>query len=373
MNELLRFLTETTYLEMSLARLLLAFGLILAGFIVRKVLSSFVLHRLAQLTRRTDTELDDLLVSAAQRPLEIGVILAGIGFACGVLGLPVEPVNVRRLATAILTVAITLDVVWMLFRLIDGFSTFFEGISKETESKIDDALIPLFRKALKVFLGLLAFVVVIQNLGYSVTGIVAGLGVGGLALALAAQDTVANLFGSIMILLDRPFKVGDWVRGANFEGVVEEVGFRSTRVRTFPKTLVTVPNKEMANLIIDNQQAMPIRRMDIAVGVTYSTSAKQMRDLLAGLKQILSDHPDVRDDGILVRFTEFGGSSLNLLVRGFTDAVGFVEHTRIREDVLLKIMDLVESLDLEFAFPSQSLYFGKGEVLTVRNAETTER
>jgi len=225
--------------------------------------------------------------------------------------------------------------------------------------------VPLVSKAAKVFLGVLAFVVAVQNLGYSVAGILAGLGIGGLALALAAQDTVANVFGSIMILLDRPFRVGDWIRGADFEGTVEEIGFRSTRVRTFPKTLVTVPNKRMADMIIDNQQAMPVRRILMSLGVTYGTRPDQLRAAVAGINGIIASLPGIWTDGTLVRFHEFGASSLNIMVRCFTLDTAYDEHMRIREDLHLRIMELFEKLGLEFAFPSQTLYYGGGSRLHV--------
>lgn len=360
------YLTTTVYFGMTLANMILAFLIILAGLILRRFMSNFVLHRLAKLTEKSETDIDDLLVDALRKPIEAGIVLGAVGLAIGMLALPTEPVNVRRFAGALFSVAITMVVTWMIFRVIDTLGGFFSRRAAHTESTLDDALIPLFRKAIKVFFALLAVVVAIQNLGYSVTGIIAGLGIGGLALALAAQDTVANLFGSIMILLDRPFQVGDWVKGSDFEGVVEEIGFRSTRIRTFPKTLVTVPNREMANLIVDNHQAMPARRMDIAVGVTYDTTAAQMRELREALKQILRDQEGVIEDGILVRFRAFGGSSLDLLVRCFTQATGFVEHSAIQEEIMLKIMETLEERGLEIAFPSQSVYFGKDQELALK-------
>ncbi len=360
------YLTTTVYFGMTLANMILAFLIILAGLILRRFMSNFVLHRLAKLTEKSETDIDDLLVDALRKPIEAAIVLVAVGLALGILALPTEPVDLRRFGGALFSVAITVVVTWMIFRVIDTLGGFFTRRAAHTESTLDDALIPLFRKALKVFFAVVAVVVAIQNLGYSVTGIIAGLGIGGLALALAAQDTVANLFGSIMILLDRPFQVGDWVKGSDFEGVIEEIGFRSTRIRTFPKTLVTVPNREMANLIVDNHQAMPARRMSLAVGITYDTTAGQMRDLLEVLEQMLRDQEGILEDGILVRFRNFGDSSLDLLIRGFTGATGYVDHSRIQQEVMLRIMEILEERGLEMAFPSQSVYFGKDETLSLR-------
>ena len=366
MNAVIDFLQTTTFLGLPLSRLLLAFGFILAGFIVRKFLSDLILKVLGRLSRRTETELDDLLLAAVQKPLQVGVVLAAVGFGLLALGLPTEPADVHQTVFVLHTLALTLVITWLVFRLIDAFANFFASVAQRTESKLDDALIPLFRKALKVFVALLAFVVALQNLGYSITGLLAGLGIGGLALALAAQDTVANLFGSVMILIDRPFKVGDWIKGSDFQGTVEEIGFRSTRVRTFPKTLVSVPNKEMANMIIDNQQAMPMRRITFTVGVTYDTNAAQMRSALDAIREIIASLEGVAPESQLVRFTDFGGSSLDIGVRCFIHAIGYDAHSEVRERLLLLIMEKLEALGLSIAFPSQTLYFGQDEVLRIR-------
>jgi MscS family membrane protein len=363
MAEVLQYLKEVSVLGLSLDRIALAFAVILASLILKRILSTLILDRLISLAARTRTQLDDLLIEAVRRPVETGIILAGISIGVGILALPTDPVNVRKFVHVAMIAAITVVVAWLFFRLIDAFATYFESAAAETESKLDDALVPLFRKALKVFVGVLAFIVVVQNLGYSVSGILAGLGIGGLALALAAKDTLANIFGSITILIDRPFKVGDWVRGPNFEGVVEDIGFRSTRIRTFPKTLLSVPNNQMINMVVDNQQQMPMRRMDIEVGVTYDTNAAQMRRALQEIEEIVKSTEGAASEGMAVRFHDFGASSLVIKIKCFTRAIDYNNHSQIRQELLLAIMEKLEKLELEIAFPSQTLYFGKGQAL----------
>ncbi|RLG38368.1 MAG: mechanosensitive ion channel family protein, partial [Thermoproteota archaeon] len=271
----------------------IAFGVILASVIIRRLVVGVVISSATRLARKTRTELDNLLIEALRKPLEIGIIAISIGIATTVLGLPREPVDLPRIAGAILTFGVTVLAAWTLFRLIDALSKFLLEGAKKTESKIDDTLIPLFRKAAKIFVAVMAFVVAVQNLGYSISGLLAGLGIGGLAIALAARDTLANVFGSITILIDKPFKVGDWVSGPGFEGVVEEIGFRSTRIRTFHKTLISIPNNTLVNMTIDNRQAMPMRRMDFVVGVTYDTTVEQMRRALEEIRNILVSHEGV--------------------------------------------------------------------------------
>ncbi len=365
MSEVFRYLASTTVAGMSLENVVLAFLVILAGLFARKLLSGVVLRYISHLTRRTHTDLDDLILEAVRKPLEAGVVLVFVAVGVTVLQVPPEPASVRKVLHALMSLATTAVVTWLLFRVVDAFARYLSALAARTDSTVDDALIPLGQKAIKVFLALVAFVVALQNIGYSVAGLLAGLGIGGLALALAAQDTVANLFGSVMILLDRPFRVGDWIKGQDFEGTVEEIGFRSTRVRTFPKTLITVPNKQMANVVIDNQQAMPARRILINVGVTYDTTPAQMREAVAGIRAIIDRLPGMWPEGTLVRFHEFGASSLNIMVRCFTTNTGVDEHMRLREELHFAIMDLFESLGIAFAFPSQTVYYGGGEPLAL--------
>jgi MscS family membrane protein len=225
-----------------------------------------------------------------------------------------------------------------------------------TESTLDDQLIPFIRKTLRVFIVFLAILFLIQNLGYSISGLLASLGLGGLAVALAAKDSLSNIFGSIMILLDRPFIIGDWIKAGNLEGTVEEIGFRSTRIRTFSKTLITIPNSVLMNMSIDNFSQMPKRRIKLTVGVTYDTTPAQMRQAVAAIKQMLQEHPAIHQEFFLVNFTDFGVSSLDIMVYCFTTSTVWGEYLDAREDICLKIMEALAEIGLEIAFPSQTLY-----------------
>jgi len=372
MDSVIDFCRTTMVAGMAVGQLALAFACILGGLLVRKILGSVLLRSLLSLTKRTRTSLDDLLVEAIRRPVETGVLLAALALAISVLRLPTEPINIRGFAHNALVLAIAIVAAWLLFRLIDALAQYFGSIAVTTESRLDDALVPLFRKAMKIFVGVVAFVVVVQNLGYSVSGIVAGLGIGGLAIALAAKDTLANIFGSVTILIDRPFRVGDWIRTSEFEGTVEDIGFRSTRVRTFPRTVVVVPNNMLVNTIVDNQQEMPLRRILVTIGVTYDTRAPQMRQLIAEIEGILAATEGIAPDGQRVRFHDFGGSSLDLKIRCFTYALGYDEHSAVRQQLLLTVMEKLEELGLEIAFPSQTVYFGKDEVLPLHRVEPAD-
>ncbi|RLB60187.1 MAG: mechanosensitive ion channel family protein, partial [Deltaproteobacteria bacterium] len=203
---------------------------------------------------------------------------------------------------------------------------------------------------------IMACLMAIQTFGYPVTGVIASLGIGGLAFALAAKDTVSNIFGSLMIIFDRPFQVGDWIKAGDMEGTVEEVGFRSTKIRTFAKTLISVPNNIIANLALDNYSRMPKRRIRLTVGVSYDATPTQMREAVSRIRELLKTHPAIDQEFFLVNFTDFGASSLDIMVYCFTTTTVWGEYLDAREDVCLKIMDTLAELGLEIAFPSATVY-----------------
>jgi MscS family membrane protein len=198
---------------------------------------------------------------------------------------------------------------------------------------------------------------ILASLEVNVVALVSGLGIGGIAIALAAQDAVGNFIGTITIFADRPFRVGDWIQlGDKVDGTVEQIGFRSTKVRSFPKTLMSIPNKVLATEIVDNWSQMPKRRVKMFVGVTYSTSADQMEELLRRLRKMLAEDKDIHQEQIMVRFTDFGASSLDIMLYYFTKTTKWDAHLAIRERMNLNIMRIIHGLDLSIAFPTRSVH-----------------
>jgi MscS family membrane protein len=341
------------------------YGLALVAILIAlvgKKLFAFLLTRLiAPLTRRTETDLDDLLLECIRKPLELVVLIVGLFVAIQILKLPVEPTDVRGGAYALLRALVTIAGGWALFNMAGVFGRYLEELSARTENDLDDHLVPFVRKSLRVFIVLLAGIMVIQNLGYSTSGLLASLGIGGMALALASKDALANVFGSLMIIFDRPFKIGDVVVAGTMEGVVEEVGFRSTKIRTPAKTLISVPNSIIANMPLDNVSRMPRRRIKLTVGLTYATTPARMREAVARIRAMLKSHPEIDPDSVQVNFTDFGASSLDIAVTCFSVTTVLGEHLDVREDVCLKIMDLLEELGLQFAFPSRTVYLHRAD------------
>ncbi len=337
-------------------RLLVAVVIIFAGFLSRKLIVGIFNRYLKAFAEKSEAQWDDAVVELMPTPLSIMVQLMLWSVASGFLALPKKPVNFALYAEQGFKIALAFALGWTIFRLIDVIASSFARLSEKTDSKLDDQLVPLVRKTVKVVVFVTFFVMVVQNLGYSVTSLVASLGVGGLALALAAKDTIANLFGSVVVFTDRPFQVGDWVQFDGIEGTVEEVGFRTTRVRRFDKSLVTVPNQTFSTSPITNHSSRPIRRLDLMVGVTYETSAKQMRDLLEALRKLIKEHEAVDQSFHFVRFVELGDSALNVRIYCFSKSTVWTEHLDVQEDLLLQIMEIVQGLGLEMAFPTRTLY-----------------
>jgi MscS family membrane protein len=354
--ETLEQVLSGTFLGISAGRFAVAFGILIAVLVLKKVLAHVFTHILFPFAKKTASRYDDLFLAGLKKPAELLVVIGGLFVAVQVLRLPTEPVDVRRFAHAVLKGLVTFDVAWFLFNMVTLLEVYLGKWVSRTESTLDDHLLPFVRKSLRVFIVFLAVIMTIQNLGYSISGLLASLGIGGLAVALAAKDTLSNVFGSLMIVLDRPFHIGEWVKAGDLEGIVEEVGFRSTKIRTFAKTQISVPNSVITNLAIDNFSRMPKRRIKLTVGVTYETRPEQMREAVRRIRAMLTEHPAIDQEFKLVNFTDFGASSLDVLVYCFTRTTVWAEYLEARQDVCLRIMDILEGMGLEIAFPSRSIY-----------------
>ena len=342
--------------QTTLYRLGIAFGIILGALVVRTLAVYLLSHYVFRLTQLTDTDIDDLVIKALRRPLDAGIVLIGIYLA--VQSYKPSPQVLEWTGTLFSALFLVL-LAWLMLRLVNVLTYWLQGWAERVESPLADQLAPLIGQAARVLIGILAFLMIIQNMGYSISGLIATLGVGGLAVALAAQKTLSDFFGSIMLLIDRPFVVGDWIKSpdSGIEGTVERIGFRSTRIRTFEQTLITVPNSRLADFVTDNISRRGGRRVWITIGVTYDTKADQMREAVKRIKDILKEHSEVsKEFFLLVYFTDFGDHSLEIMVYYFTKTIAWADYLRIREDVNLKIMDALEEMGLSIAFPTRTVH-----------------
>jgi MscS family membrane protein len=235
------------------------------------------------------------------------------------------------------------------------------------------AMVPVARKIFKPIMFVLVLILALQNAGVNVGGLLAGLGIGGLALAMASKSTVENMLGGITIAFDRPFKVGDFIKVGDMLGVVEEVGLRSTRVRTLERTLVTVPNGQMVDAQVENYAKRDRVRLLFEIGVQYDTSLDQLRLIIDEMKRALLAHPSVWQESFRVRFAGFGDSALLIETFCFVDTTDFNEFTAVREDLFVKIAKIVDLAGAQFAFPSQTVYTGKAADADTKKAKLASK
>lgn len=354
--EIWQTLQQWSILDIPASRWFLAFILLVITLAVQRYFIKGFHHITHTITAHTETPLDDLLLTAAEKPASWLILIFGVMVSMHTLNPPSEAFPLIDIADKAARLAIIALGSWFTWRLINGFSAYFSARAAHTDTALDDQLVPFISKTLKIFLIFTLTLVLAQNMGYSISGLIASLGIGGLAVAMAAKDSISNIFGSIMILIDRPFTIGDWIKTKEFEGVVEEVGFRSTRIRTFAKTLVNVPNSQLANMVIDNIDAMPKRRVKMRIGITYDTTPEKMRQAIASIEKTLKHHVGVDQDFSLVKFDTFEDSSLSIFLYYFTKSTHWDEYLQVRQEINLEIMQALENLKLEFAFPSHSLY-----------------
>lgn len=243
-----------------------------------------------------------------------------------------------------------------LYRFVDILSLIMQKKAEQTETSLDDQLVPLFRKTAKVFVIGFGLVYLLNNLNFNLTALIAGVSIGGLAFALAAQDTIKNMFGSLMIFIDKPFQIGDLVSLEGTLGTIEEVGFRSTRIRTPANSLVSVPNGKVVDMVIDNLGLRKFRRFQTNISLTYDTPVELIETYVEGLKQIILAHPKTNKENFEVHLNDMAASSLNVFVNVFFDVPGWTEELKARHEIISEAIRLSETLKVRFAFPTQTLH-----------------
>lgn len=332
---------------------ILLMAVLFAGFVAGRAFGFAATLSLDRFLRRQFTRVDAGLLAKAIHPASVFVMVVLWGIGVAWMGLPV---TVLRIYLDAIKVAGVVAFVVTAYRLVDVGAAVLEIRAKATASRFDDLLVPLLRKSVKVFVVAVGVVMVAQNLGTDVTSLVAGLGLGGLAFALAARDTVGNLFGSVTVLVDRPFQVGDWVKIGDVEGMVEELGFRSTRIRTFYNSLITLPNSNLITSAVDNLGARTYRRWSTRLGVTYDTPPEAIDAFCEGIREVVRTHPYTRKDYYHVYFNEFGADCLEILLYVFFQTPDWPTELRERHRLGVDIVRLAHRLGVEFAFPTQTLY-----------------
>lgn len=331
----------------------IALGIFILFHLFRKVFTKYIFKLLLRMAKNTPTELLSNIFVAFEGPLRL--FFVGLGFYFSLMYLPLEE-KTDELIVQIYRSFIIFLIGYGLYNLAASTSVLFQKISKTIEIEIDELLLPFLSKLVRIIIIALMISVIAGEWGYDINGFVAGLGLGGLAFALAAKDAIANLFGGVVIITEKPFSIGDWIKTPSVEGTVEEITFRSTKVRTFAQAVVTVPNATLANEPITNWTKMGKRQITFRLGVTYSTPKEKLERCVKRIEMMLRNHPAIDQEVIFVRFDQFNDSSLDIFLYFFTKTTVWGEFLEIKENVNFKIMEILEQEGVSVAFPSRSVF-----------------
>lgn len=354
LREWLPFLAELP--EFAQRILLDLFPFLFAALVIwllRWLLTKMLLKPLRIVVSRTESQLDDSLVEACISPLRVAVVGFSLILVTLLFSFSAEVVQIAQAAGRSLLIGAVFFAMIRLFEVVSLQPAAFERL---TGISIPERLLPFLNTLLKFLILALGAIFILQELNFDVAALIASLGVVGIGISLASQNTVSNMFGFAAIVSDNPFKVGDFIRTPAVSGIVESVGVRSTRIRQLDQALVSVPNHLLTDAIVVNWSRMQKRRLDLTLTFTYSTSSEQMRALLEEIRTMLQSQEDIDAESIMVHFVDMNASSLDVRIICQVLNADFRAFTALKETVFLEIMGIAERLEVSFAFPSQSLY-----------------
>lgn len=334
------------------------FGLavLLAVLVFRRKLVRLILCIIKKVTGRFQAA--SAIADSFERPAVFFLTALSVYFGIGVFffaaGLRVEAAGFLVFLTKLLKICAICAITWGLMNAAPPIVEAIQGGEKD----VDKTLVVFFSKIVRVVLIIIAAVIVIAEIGYNISGLITGLGIGGLTVALAAKDSASNLFGGLIIIADKPFAVDDWIETPDLEGVVTDITLRSTRIRTFKDAEVIVPNSTLANSQIVNWSRMKKRRVSFHLGLTYGTPKEKLQQATDGIRSLLEKHPDVDPDVIVVTFDEFGAYSLDLQIYYFAVKTAWGDYMKVKQDVNLQIMSFLKSIDVDIAFPTHTIISG---------------
>jgi len=334
------------------------FGIILIGLIFKKLISKYLSNILYKVVGKKDNNVgidkfDELLT----KPIGFFIVLCFIYFGASYVSYPsFIDENFQSIFSKIFSLFLIYAIYKIFVKVIDYIGLILKQRAAETENKMDDQLIPFAIEIGRILVVIFALFFILGNVfDINITALATGLGIGGIAIAMASKESLENLLGSFTIFFDRPFTVGDVVKVGTVTGLVEKVGFRSTRIKTFDKSVVTVPNKKMIDAELDNLGLRPVRRVKFHIGLTYDTSTEQIKNIVSDIQEMINSHEKTNEEG-KVRFQEFGASSLDIMVLYYVNSPKWEDLIDVKEDVNYKIMDIVKKHNSDFAFPSTSVY-----------------
>jgi len=332
--------------------------LVFLGFLLDRVAVLLLVKGTHRALDRAGMKVEEKTLRRVFKPAGL-LVMALFWLSClPLLDLPESIWNITNVAATFVAAA---SGVWVAYRLVDIFTEAMQHKASRTASRFDDLLVPLISKSAKVFIVAFGLVFIAGNLRIDISSLLAGLGLGGLAFALAAKDTVGNLFGTLTIVLDRPFQVGDWVVIGKVEGTVERVGFRSSRVRTFYNSVITVPNGTLLTTAVDNLGMRRYRRWKTMISITYDTPPEKIEAFCEGIRELIRVHPYTRKDYFHCYLNAFAPSSLDIMLYVFHETPDWATELRERHRLGLDMIRLAGRLGVEFAFPTQTLHIDRPE------------
>jgi MscS family membrane protein len=340
-----------TYYGNTVLRWLTALAIIVGALIFAKVVYWIFGNTVKQLTKKTKTKLDDIIIDMIEEPIVFIITIGGVWYGLNTLELPEIA---HGWMGNILHFLVILTLAWLVSRLLDAFyREYLVPVAAKTETDLDDQLLPIVRKGTKMAVWAIGIIVALNNAGYDVGALIAGLGIGGLALAMAAKDTVSNIFGGFTIFTDRPFTINDRVKIAGYDGFIREIGVRSTRLETLEGRTVTIPNSKFSDSPVENVSMEPSRKVSVNLGLTYDTTPEKMKHAMEILKEIAAGHESLEEKMIL-SFNAFGDFAMNILFIYYIKAGSDIMGTQ--SDINMAILDRFNEAGLDFAFPTQTLY-----------------
>jgi len=346
------FLTDGLDYDL-LINLGISIAILVAFILFRNLFTKYVFQLIVKLAKKTPTEFLTQICLSFERPLGWAFIIVGLYVAMDYFPF-IEQHN--ALFLKFLRSMIIVLITWGLFNLSSPTTGILISVNEKLNNKIDKILLPFISRTIRVILIAISISIIGQEFDYDVNGLVAGLGLGGLAFALAAKEAVGNLIGGIVIVTEKPFSIGDWILTPSVEGTVEDINFRSTKIRTFSQALVTVPNSTLANEPITNWSRMGKRRITFHLGINYKTTKEQIQRVVSRIEQYLRTHEEVHPDTIMVALDHYNESSLDVLVYFFTNTTVWAEHVKIKHEINIAIMGILEDEGVETAFPSRTIY-----------------
>ncbi len=365
------FFAEEVLWGVAVGQLVIAVGLILLGFLAQVIVRRVLRRIVSRLGRHRDANLVDDVNRLLTRPLSFLINVALWNGAIGVLGLPEEPLDINLWVTRGGMTALIVVIGYCAFHVIDVFAGVAARAAEKTETRLDDQLVSPVSNTVKLLLTLVVIAAIMDQFDYSATGLIASLSIGGLAVAFAAKDTLANIFGSILIFSERPFQIGDVVEVKGVSGVVEEVGIRSTRIRQFDQTLSILPNQTFTTSEICNLSRRNSRRIRFEVTLTHEATVAQLEEFLTSIQSSLEQRTDIHPDQSLVRLTKLDTSGLGVLVQAFTVTSDFAAFMQTQEDILMSVRKLAEEQALPI-MPAKEVRLS-GQIGNSESGENSDR